>query len=125
MRNFKDYHPPGLDVREIFGSNSSDFLTGTTSHDDIFSRGGKLDFMLGRGGIDHFIFGKETDNGAREMDVVLDYEVGQDALEFVEGARPVFAFEVQNGVMVVTGGDNDLIFVRGPDLTVDDLIFEF
>ncbi|WP_299471232.1 Ig-like domain-containing protein [uncultured Roseibium sp.] len=107
---------------EIIGTSASDYLVGTDQDDAIRSLGGRYDRMVGDGGADQFIFGEETLNGIRERDVILDYEVGVDEIVFEAGAADVsFIRNFSGGAIIYLDGDRDAIYVRGDNVTADNL----
>jgi VCBS repeat-containing protein len=115
----------------ILGTVGSDNLVGTEGADAIRSLGGSYDKMLGGAAADQFIFGAEANNGIRERDVILDYEVGIDEIILRDGASVETIRVTSSQVVVFLNGDRDSIYVRGDGLTADNLtiitedVFEF
>ena len=67
------------------------------------------------------MFGAETTNGIAERDLILDYEVGIDAIVLIDGASVSSIREVSNGAVVYLEGDHDAIYVRGDGVADDNL----
>ncbi len=110
-------------ANEITGTSGRDILTGTPANDVISSLSGSIDRMSGGDGADIFVFGAETGNGIRERDIILDYEVGIDAIRLEEGATVGDIRETSSGVVVFLEGDRDAIYVQGEAVTVGSLDF--
>lgn len=112
---------PLPDLNPITGTERSDYLVGTDGADAIRSLAGRFDIMRGGAEADQFIFGSETKNGAREFDVIGDYEVGVDEIVLEDGASVASIWSFFGRVIVVLEGDHDVIFVRGAGVTDDNL----
>ena len=108
-------------LNPIVGTEASDYLVGTDEADAIQSLGGSYDKMAGGLGEDVFVFGAETLNGRRERDVILDYEVGMDAIVLTDGASVGSIRQTSTQVVVFLEGDRDAIYVRGDGVTDDNL----
>lgn len=105
----------------VEGTDGRDSLRGTDSADAIRSLGGSYDRLFGGDGADQFIFGAETSNGSRERDVIMDYEVGIDAIVLEDGASVDQIRESRGQVIVYLEDDRDAIYVRGDDVTTENL----
>ncbi|SFR06282.1 Ca2+-binding protein, RTX toxin-related [Poseidonocella sedimentorum] len=116
-----DFAPPEQVVNEIDGTEDSDNLVGTDGADAIRSLGGRYDKMSGGAEADQFIFGAETNNGIRERDVILDFEVGLDEIVLQDGASIASIRETSSQVVVFLDGDRDAIYVRGEGVTADNV----
>lgn len=113
-------------INEILGTAGRDILVGTPADDIIISLGGSIDRMSGGDGADIFVFGAETSNGIRERDIILDYEVGIDAIGLEDGASVGSIRQTSSGVAIFLEGDNDAIYVQGANdeiVTVGSLDF--
>lgn len=108
-------------VNEIVGTDGRDNLVGTDAADVIRSFAGSYDKMKGGADADQFIFGAEANNGVRERDVILDYEVGVDAIVLEDGASVDFIRESRGQAIVYLENDRDAIYVRGVGVTADNL----
>lgn len=111
----------GVVFNQITGTNGSDYLRGTSGADEIRSLGGAYDRMVGGADTDHFVFGSETQNGTRERDVIMDYEVGVDCIVLEDGASVASVQTTGYGALVVLNGDLDAIYVRGAGVTGDNI----
>ena len=112
---------PAPVFNEVTGTGGSDYLVGTDENDIIRGQAGRYDKLLGLAGTDYFVFGDETTNGARERDVILDYEVGIDAI-VLEGTAEVASIkQTSSSVVVLFEGDRDAVYVRGEGVTADTL----
>ncbi len=112
-----DVAPPEPEFNEIIGTARSDFLLGTDGADMITSLGGRYDKMIGNEGADVFVFGEETQNGRRERDVIVDYEVGVDAILLTDGTTVGSIRDTRGGAVVFFEGDRDALYIRGEDVT--------
>jgi len=110
-------------MNEIIGTTGRDILTGTSVNDLIKSLSGNVDRMTGGEGGDIFVFGAETTNGVRERDIILDYEVGIDAIQLEDGATVGSIRQTSSGVTVFFEGDRDAVYVRGEGVLVGNLTF--
>ncbi len=110
-----------LGPNQIEGTAGSDNLVGTDDADAIRSLGGRYDKMSGGAGADQFIFGAETNNGSRERDVIRDYEVGLDEIVLEDGASVASIRQTSSQVIVFLDGDRDAIYVRGEDVTTENI----
>ena len=117
--NGEDEPEPGLN--SVVGTAGSDNLIGTNEADSIRSLAGSYDRMTGGLGADEFVFGEETQNGIRERDVILDYEVGIDSIVLANGASIGSVRLGSGSVVIFLEGDGDAIYVRGDDVTDDNL----
>ncbi len=102
-------------INEIFGTSARNTLTGTAGRDALYGLGGN-DTLIGGGGNDAFVFGAETRNGRREVDVVRDYEVGKDAIYFEDAALVQSVTNISGGVRITFAGDGDRVDVLGTGL---------
>lgn len=102
-----------LNSSPIIGTSSSDYLVGTDKADMIHSLGGSYDRSAGGLGADIFVFGSEALNGVRERDVILDYEVGIDAIMLTDGATVGSIRQTSTGAVIFLEGDLDAIYVNG------------
>ena len=85
------------------------------------SLAGSYDKMSGGAEADQFIFGAEANNGVRERDVILDYEVGLDEIVLQDGASVASIRETSSQVVVFLEGDRDAIYVRGDGVTAENI----
>jgi hypothetical protein len=108
-------------LNEISGTSGSDNLVGTDDADAIRSLEGSYDKMMGGADADQFIFGAEANNGVRERDVILDYEVGIDEIVLEDGATVGAIRETSSQVVIFLDGDRDAIYVRGDGVTADSI----
>jgi Ca2+-binding RTX toxin-like protein len=108
-------------IPEILGTTESDHLVGTDGADAIRSLAGSYDLMTGGAGADQFIFGSEANNGVRERNVILDYEVGIDEIVLEEGVFVASIRQSSSQVVVFLEGDFDAIYVRGSGVTADNI----
>ncbi|SIO45953.1 von Willebrand factor type A domain-containing protein [Rhodovulum sp. ES.010] len=113
----------GGGLNEVLGTEDSDALVGTDAADALRSLAGQYDRMSGGAEADQFIFGAETNNGVRERDVILDYEVGIDAIVLEAGASVAAVRETSSQVVVFLDGDRDAVYVRGDGVTADNITF--
>lgn len=110
-------------VNEILGTITSDNLVGTAKDDILRSLAGSYDKMSGGLGADIFVFGSETLNGIRERDVILDYEVGVDAI-FLDNAASIGSIRATStGAVIFLEGDLDAIYVQGTGVLPGNLTF--
>lgn len=105
----------------IEGTSGSDTLVGTDTADAIRSLAGSYDKMQGGAEADQFLFGAEANNGIRERDVILDYEVGLDEIVLQGGASVASIRETSSQVVVFLEGDRDAIYVRGDGVTDNNI----
>lgn len=116
-----DDEEAGPVFNEVTGTDASDYLRGTDGNNIIRGLAGSYDKLLGREGTDYFVFGDETSNGARERDVILDYEVGIDAI-VLEGMAEIASIrETSSSVVLFFEGDRDAVYIRGEGVTADNL----
>ena len=73
------YGGGGVDVLE--GGDDDDIILGGTGTDTITGGQGS-DFLLGEDGADVFLFTESTDSGAVAPDSILDFERGEDIIDF-------------------------------------------
>ena len=117
-----DVAPPEPEFNVIIGTDGSDDLQGTDGADQFFSLGGRLDVMSGLGGADQFIFGAETRNGTRDLNIIEDFEVGLDEIVLSQGTEiTAFRGAGRDSVAVIFEGDRDIVFVRGDGVNAEDL----
>ena len=109
----------------ITGTAGSNFLIGTDGQDALIGLGGSYDKLLGGDGADSFVFLAETDNGRRERDVIIDYEVGIDRIVLGTDTSIAAIRQTSTQVVVSLDGDRDAIYVRGDGVTADNLTIEF
>ncbi|MDW3223931.1 MAG: Ig-like domain-containing protein [Paracoccaceae bacterium] len=103
----------------IMGTEGRDRLVGTEEDEVFYALGGSLDQMSGNGGSDTFVFGAELTNGRRERDVIRDFDATDDLLILADDNYTVR--ELSSGLVISHGGDRDLIYVLGDNLTVDNV----
>lgn len=112
---------PGIDV--IAGTDGRDRLTGTDA-DEVLIGGGDSDRLTGNGGADTFVFGADTNDGARDRDVILDFDIADDTLVLEASASIRRVVERNGDTIIRLEGDNDAIVLR--DVTafsLDDIVF--
>ncbi|MEM6488074.1 MAG: Ig-like domain-containing protein, partial [Pseudomonadota bacterium] len=109
----------------VFGDDGGrgDNLTGSDASEVFVSGAGSFDRTAGGIGADIFVFGDETRNGRRDLDIIRDYEPGFDAIGLIDGAAVATVREASSGLLVYFEGDGDLLQVLGAGLTADDLDF--
>lgn len=105
----------------VEGTDGRDNLVGTDDADAIRSLGGSYDKMFGGEGADQFIFGSEANNGERGRSVIMDYEVGIDAIVLEDGASVGSIRESRGQAIVYLEDDRDAIYVRGDGVTAENL----
>ena len=106
---------------EITGTQRRDFIRGTEGNDIIRSLGG-FDVMNGKGGEDWFVFGDETHNCRREIDVIRRFNWQEDAI-VLEGDAEVRAIkDVGYGVKITFEGDRDSVLVYGRGVEHDNIL---
>jgi Ca2+-binding RTX toxin-like protein len=111
---------------EIIGDEGRNQLLGTESADTIRSFGGAYDRSIGGLGADCFQFGMaETSNGRRERDLLRDYNPEEDIIQLEEGLEIIQARLINGGVALQLSGDRDMIYVYGPDLSIEDVQIEY
>ena len=112
---------PGAGLNLVSGTAGRDYLVGTEGADAFRALGGSYDRMTGGAGADVFVFGAEAADGARDRDVIRDYEPGVDAIALEAGAAVAEIRETSAGLVLRLEGDGDAIYVRGEGLVADQL----
>jgi hypothetical protein len=111
-------------VNVIVGDSGRDRLVGTDGADILISGAGRYETMAGGLGADVFVFGDEALNGARERDIITDFEVGVDAIGLLAGVTMAEIREAGSSVIVYLDdptGQNDAIFIRGAGVTANTI----
>lgn len=95
----------------LMGCDGHDLLVGGDGDDRLIGGAGN-DRMAGGAGADVFVFGESHDNGWRERDTILDFDLATDRLDLcdatISGVR-----ETGAGVMLILDGDGDAIWLAG------------
>ena len=115
----------GTPLNPITGTEGSDFLRGTDGDDLITGLGGRFDILFGRAGADVFAFGAEASDGNRDRDLIRDYEAGIDSILLTDGATISSIRESGSKITLFLDGGRDVIYVRGEDLSADDLTITY
>mgnify|MGYP001179667299 CR=1 FL=1 len=106
----------------ISGTAGRDVLSGTDGADILIGGAGR-DRLTGKGGADVFVFGADAGNGARERDVITDFDLSEDLIALEQGVRILsFAQDGDDLRLVLGGGDRDQIIVRDADAGVLDAV---
>ena len=113
-----DPESPPTEDDIIFGTDENDRLVGTDSVDVFISGGGARDRISGGDGGDFFVVGTEVGDSIRNIDVILDFEAGRDALVIGIDSRMSFA-RARNGRFIIEfqGGDRDRVVLRNSSIT--------
>lgn len=100
-------------------------VTGGAADDLLASGAGRAAFMTGGGGADTFEFKEEVRNGAKEIDVVEDFELGIDIVRLAEGDVAEVR-QTSGGMVLILEEDGDAIYLRNDALDMQDLsnVFE-
>jgi hypothetical protein len=108
--------PPPPVLNRIEGTAASETLRGTAANELMIGNGGS-DTLAGRGGEDTFVFGRETGNGRREIDVINDYDAVTDTIVLTDGTRVARTIEKGSTITIVLSGtDGDRIVLKNqPD----------
>jgi len=118
----------GIDLapNEVAGSRGRFFAT--DEFDWIEPGAGRANrvYMTDDDLLDYVVIGDETQNGARDRLTVFDWEIGHDTLFLRDGVDIADISLARNGALQVRfAGDNDLMVIRGDDLSVSHLLVEF
>ena len=105
---------------EITGTQRHDFIRGTAGNDIIRSLGGS-DVMNGKGGEDWFVFGDETHNCRREVDVIRRFNWHEDAIVLDADTEIRSIRDVGRGVKITFEGDHDSVLVYGRGVDHDNI----
>lgn len=112
------------EIQNLMGTSGENTLTGGNANDILTGAGGN-DTLAGSAGLDLFV--ASADNGD---DTILDFEDGQDLIEFTALAGTVDSFAditiTQNGadsLVSFTGGSITINGVQSDTLTFNDFIF--
>lgn len=97
------YGNQGNDV--IFGGDGNDYIYGGAGNDYI-DGGSGMDTLTGGAGVDIFAF--YYDEVSIDADIITDFEVGIDRLEFVEG----FETDERYFDIVQSGGDTSIYYTQ-------------
>jgi Ca2+-binding RTX toxin-like protein len=111
---------------QISGGSGDDTLNGGDGA-DVIDGGGGEDLLWGDGGADVFVYGADQlSNGFAEGDLLVDYSAAQgDVVDLPDADASVLTSFLLDGnlVVVLTGGDGDLIeFVDITSLTDIDFV---
>ena len=91
----------------VFGNNGDDTLIGG-SGDDLLVGSKGIDFLAGGSGEDWFGVSKKDGKGKNNMDIITDFEVGDDIL-MVAGTTKGMWIDNHKGDAVLVHGNNDVI----------------
>ena len=108
--------PPPPVLNRIEGTAGRDTLRGTAQDDLIIGFAGR-DTLTGRGGEDTFVFGREANNGVREVDIITDYNAFADTILLTDNATIARTIDGASDITIVlSGADGDRIILRNqPD----------
>lgn len=106
----------------IAGTDGNDRLVGTDA-DEILQPGAGRNQLKGGGGADVFAFDASLSNGAREVNLIHDYNAEEgDVLGFSEAAVNSYR-EAGRNTFLFVGEDSDQIILRGVS-DYDSLVFQ-
>lgn len=108
-------------VQTITSVDASGKMVGTTGNDILMSRSNASDELFGDNGADVFQFQSDYFDGNADSDVILDYQVGRDEIEFQDGTAIRFMFEMDNAVMFTFDGGRDSLIVFGDDVDLGNI----
>lgn len=113
---------PEPEVNVILGTAAGDRLTGTEEADVLIGGAGN-DKLTGNGGADVFVFGADVDSGARDRDIILDFDVTEDVIALEQGASiDRVVVRGDDVTLVLDGADVDRIIIRDVEASVVDQI---
>jgi|GEM_PF-6085559 len=108
-------------VTSITTAAGNGAMTGTGGNDLITSIANQSNSMFGGQGADVFKFRSDYSDGNSDSNTITDYQIGRDSIEFASGTTIQYMFEVDNGVMLVLDGGQDVLFVHGRDVDLGSL----
>jgi hypothetical protein len=94
-------------------TGGDDVVRGSDASESISSGGGRLDGVETGGGADVIVFGEELRNGAREAEVIFDFDPALDRVALPDWASVTFAAAGAQGRLVRFSGDGDTAFFFG------------
>ncbi|NBB84479.1 MAG: hypothetical protein GVY28_13890 [Alphaproteobacteria bacterium] len=109
------------DASVFIGDEGPSRIKGSEGDDLIAGGAGRANILAGGEGGDTFVFGLETENGAREFSQIRDFDPAVDAID-LGGADVARVRETPAFVALSLKGDGDAILIRGAD-SVDDIQF--
>lgn len=131
--------PEGINLIEgtigrdrLTGTDGADLITGGEDRDrleggdgaDVLIGDDGNDRLIGGNGSDIFVFGADARDGGRDRDIILDFELGVDALVLEAGAEIRRSFERNGDLHIQLEGDRDKIVVRDQDSSLLEDIVE-
>ena len=108
-------------VTSITTAKANGDMDGTSGNDLISSIANQENSMFGGRGADIFQFKSDHSDGNSDKNTIIDYQIGRDSIEFAAGTVIEYMFEMDNGVMLVLDGGQDVLFVHGVDVNLDSL----
>jgi Ca2+-binding RTX toxin-like protein len=105
----------------LHGFEGSDQLSGGPGNDIDVGGSGAFETLLGGPGADIFAFRHELENGAPEVDIIMDFESWPDAIN-LGGYRITEYREMSDAVLLSVGPDEDLILINGVS-DLDRIVF--
>ena len=103
---------------QVIGTAGNDKLFGTDAAEEIIGLGGRVDKLAGGLGADVFIFA-EFNDGERNRDKIVDFEIGIDSIQLDDAAFTVILRD--DHAVIRADLDRDVIRVDGIFASVDEL----
>ncbi len=104
----------------LFGGSGADVLEGGRGADTLIDGKGN-ELMTGGRGADVFVFGRAANDGSRDRDRILDFDVSQDLID-LRGTEIRDIYEGSAGLRLTLSGDGDILKIFGIS-EYDDLLF--
>lgn len=101
---------------DLIGSVKADYLWGDKGNDSLYGNGGDdllvggkgIDYLEGGKGADHFGVSNKLGKGKKNYDVIVDFEVGEDAI-YIDGSSKGMWIDNYQGDAILVRGKNDVI----------------
>jgi len=108
-------------VTTITTANGAGNLVGTAGHDVVIDIANQGNALFGGQGADTFQFRNDFSDGNPDENTIFDYQVGRDTVEFSDGTVIQYMFEVNDGVILTLDGGQDVLFIYGREVNLDNL----